>query len=249
MSDERRQRLLDQYEDAALQLLMDEYAEAEGKLLLEEFEAAEKRGEVGEIPEELDQKCKQIIHKSLTTKRNKDRLFAAGRLLSKVAVFLFVLTGLSATLVLSVEAFRIPILNYILNQEDRFSTMIFMSEREPINKSHWKNIDIEDCLPNGFNLDIKKETPDGGYLYSFINETGSTILIQITQAYGMINFDTENTAQISLEINGYEAILIDEAGFRILWLDPERDYVFDVSAIGLSEIEFWKVVYRLTESD
>ena len=33
MNDTRREQLLDQYEDAALELLMDEYAEADGERL------------------------------------------------------------------------------------------------------------------------------------------------------------------------------------------------------------------------
>lgn len=247
MKDERRQRLLDQYEDAALQLLMDEYAEAEGERLLKEFEEAERRGEVEDIPEELDQKCRQIIHRSFAAKRRKDKVTSIGKMLGKVAVIVFLLTGFSTTVVLSVEAFRIPILNYLIKHEVRFSTLLFIGDNEEPKEDPWESIDVEDCVPKEFWLEYKRNNPNGGFSYVFMNEESDCITIEITPSTGMINYDTENTQQKPTKVNGHEAVLVLGDGYRIIWMNAEESYVVDVTAEGLLEDEFWKIVYRLAE--
>lgn len=245
MKDERRQRLLDQYEDAALQLLMDEYAEAEGERLLKEFEEAERRGEVEDIPEELDQKCRQIIHRSFAAKKRKDRATRIGKILGKVAVVVLLLTGFSTTLVLSVEAFRIPILNYLIKHEVRFSSLLFLDEEEELQENPLESIDVEDCVPDEYVLVDKVINGDGGAFYLFKNENKEYISVQITPSLGMINYDAEDAQQIPVEVNDNQAILIVGDVLRIIWFDPENNLVFDITANGLSENDFWKMVYRI----
>lgn len=245
MKDERRQRLLDQYEDAALQLLMDEYAEAEGERLLKEFEEAERRGEVEDIPEELDQKCRQIIHRSFAAKKRKDSATRIGKILGKVAVVVLLLTGFSTTLVLSVEAFRIPILNYLIKHEVRFSSLLFLDEEEELQENPLESIDVEDCVPDEYVLVDKVINGDGGAFYLFKNENKEYISVQITPSLGMINYDAEDAQQIPVEVNDNQAILIVGDVLRIIWFDPENNLVFDITANGLSENDFWKMVYRI----
>ena len=245
MKDERRQRLLDQYEDAALQLLMDEYAEAEGERLLKEFEEAERRGEVEDIPEELDQKCRQIIHRSFAAKKRKDSATRIGKIPGKVAVVVLLLTGFSTTLVLSVEAFRIPILNYLIKHEVRFSSLLFLDEEEELQENPLESIDVEDCVPDEYVLVDKVINGDGGAFYLFKNENKEYISVQITPSLGMINYDAEDAQQIPVEVNDNQAILIVGDVLRIIWFDPENNLVFDITANGLSENDFWKMVYRI----
>lgn len=246
MNDERRQRLLDQYEDAALQLLMDEYAEAEGERLRKEFEEAERRGEVEDIPEELDRKCKQTIHRSFAAKRRKDRAFSFVRMVGKVAVVALLLTGFSTTLVLSVEAFRIPILNYLIKHDIRFSTLLFLGENKELEEDPLDSIDVEDCVSSDYVLQNKTQNPDGTVIYFFENAE-KCITILIKPSVGMINYDAENATQTPTKVNEWEAILITGEEYRVIWLNAEYDLVFDVTTNGVSESEFWKIVYRLAE--
>lgn len=246
MKDERRQRLLDQYEDAALQLLMDEYAEAEGEALWKEFQEAESRGEVEDIPEELDRKCKQIIHRSFAAKRRKDRFASIGKMLGKVAVVVFLLTGFSTTVVLSVEAFRIPILNYLINHDIRFSTLLFLGDDKETEKDPLDSINVEDCVPAGYILQSKTYDSDGSVIYYFKN-VQSDISIFITPSVGMLNYDSESAMQTPTKVNEWEAIQIVGDGYRVIWLNAEYNLVFDVTTNGVSENEFWKIVYRLAE--
>ena len=74
MSTEKKEDLIEQYEDAAFALMMSNYAEQEGNRLLQEFEEAKARGEVPAVPEELDKKCRKLIHKAYQTERVKARI-------------------------------------------------------------------------------------------------------------------------------------------------------------------------------
>lgn len=246
MKDERRQRLLDQYEDAVLQLLMDEYAEAEGEALLKEFEEAERRGEVEDIPEELDQKCRQIIHRSFAAKRRKDRAAGIGKMLGKVAVIVLLLTGFSTTIVLTVEAFRIPILNYLIKHDIRFSTLLFLDDNQDPKEDPLESIDVEDCVSADYILQSKTKNPDGSVIYFFENYEKS-ISILIKPSVGMLNYDAESATQTPIKVNEWEAILITGEGYRVIWLNAEHNLVFDVTTNGVEESEFWKIVYRLAE--
>lgn len=247
MKDERRQRLLDQYEDAALQLLMDEYAEAEGERLLKEFEEAERRGEVEDIPEELDQKCRQIIHRSFAAKRRKDKVTSIGKMLGKVAVIVFLLTGFSTTVVLSVEAFRVPVLNYLIKNNIRFTSLLFSDKEEEVEENPYDEVAIDDFIPSEYRL-IKKNVEQKG-ISSFVYEnTDSKIIsLQITPSDGMLNYDTENANTVPMKINGHEAIYIEKEGNRIIWFDAERSLIFDLYSNGLNKSEFWEIAYGLAE--
>lgn len=246
MKDERRQRLLDQYEDAALQLLMDEYAEVEGEALLKEFEEAERRGEVEDIPEELDQKCRQIIHRSFAAKRRKDRFASVGKMLGKVAIVVFLLTGFSTTVVLSVEAFRIPILNYLIKHEVRFSSLLFIGEEEEPKEDPLESINVEDCVPGDYMLRSKIENSDGSISY-FFESDDKNLSILINPSAGMLNYDAENAIQTPVKVNEWEAIFITGEGYRVIWLNAEYNLAFDVTMNGVSETDFWKIVYRLAK--
>jgi hypothetical protein len=63
MNGKQKEESNEQYEEIVLALLLNEHAEQQGEELLLEFEEACARGEVPEVPFELDQKCRQLIDK------------------------------------------------------------------------------------------------------------------------------------------------------------------------------------------
>ena len=114
MSENKKLELLDQYDDVTFALLMDEYAEEEGARLRKEFEEAQAAGEVSDTSDALDERCLQMIHRDFAKKRGKDNVRKIIRMTSKVAVAVMVFFGVAATTIMSVDAFRIPTINYII---------------------------------------------------------------------------------------------------------------------------------------
>lgn len=246
MNDTRREQLLNQYEDAALELLMDEYAEADGKRLWNEFEEAQKKGNISPIPEDLDNQCKQIILEYTSKARRKAAFDRIVRTLSKVAIFLLVFSSISITLVMSVDAFRIPVLNYLLRHDIRFTSLLIGNQSESdINNNY--EVDIEDLIPSGFYLDSKVVSPNGVLSYGYKNGDEGIISLQIIPSDGMLNFDTEEAIIQELQINDHDAVFIEKDGYRIVWLDPERNIAYDLYSNSISDKDFWKIVYSLAK--
>lgn len=81
----------------------------------------------------------------------------------------------------------------------------------------------------------------------FFENAEKCITILIKPSVGMINYDAENATQTPTKVNEWEAILITGEEYRVIWLNAEYDLVFDVTTNGVSESEFWKIVYRLAE--
>lgn len=244
MNDTRREQLLDQYEDAALELLMDEYAEADGERLWNEFLTAEKNGNVAPIPKDLDLKCKQIIRKSLVKSKRKAILSRAKHVFSKAAIFLLIFSSISITMVLSVDAFRIPVLNYLLRHDIRFTSLLMGNQsKSDINNDY--EVDIEDLMPTEFSLVSKATSPNGVISYGYKDDDDGIISLQIIPSDGMLNFDTEDATVQQLQINSHDAVFIEKNGYRIIWLDEGRQLVYDLYANAVDGKDFWKIAYSL----
>ncbi len=122
MSENKKLELLDQYDDVTFALLMDGYAEEEGARLRREFEEAQAAGEVSETSDALDEKCLQMIHRDFAKKRGKRNVRKFVKMTCKVAVAVMVFLGVVTTTVMSVDAFRIPVLNYIVELQSKYAS-------------------------------------------------------------------------------------------------------------------------------
>lgn len=248
MEDKHRQQLLEEYEEAALKLWMDEYAELEGERLWEEYQEAEKNGEVPEIPEELDKKCKQLIHSSLKKKKRKQAFAQFMRSASRIAACLCIILVCSSAVVLSVEAFRIPVINFFLRLENRYTSLSFS---DPIVDAESLADELKQlsgvAIPSGYKL-FKQDVNESGSIFLFyLNENNENISILVNPADGAFNYDTENATQTEMELCGHEAFFVEKEGFRVIWLNAEEDMIYELFADGLDINSFWKLAFLLAE--
>ena len=93
MNEQKKQKLLEQYDDAAFALLMDEYAETEGARLMAEFEGAQAAGQVPEMPQALDEQCRRMIRRDRAKKRGKQAVRSFRKVAVKAAVAVLVFIG------------------------------------------------------------------------------------------------------------------------------------------------------------
>ena len=117
MQDNRLKILEDEFGDAALNLLLDEYSAYHGAQLVEEYQTQEKGNW---FPEELDKACRKRIQQKI----HRQRLQKTASHCAKAAVIMIVCLCLSITMILSVEALRIPVLNFCLVRFPRFSQVL-----------------------------------------------------------------------------------------------------------------------------
>ncbi len=245
MTDNQNQRRQEEWDDAALGLLMNEYAEVEGEALWREFQAAEAAGKEAEARKREDRKLRRG-----SRDQNRRILFlnGFGKCFKRVAVIFLVLLCLLSPAIMSVEAFKIPVLNYIVALEKKFSGFNFgkneylTQEQEEVVKL----IQSEPC-PEGYQF-AGQEFDSYGRIWLYFECEGKVgIKVSIYPSEGQINVDTEDIEQIPMKIHEYEAVYLQKEGHRLMWLDAERELIFNLRALELTEDDFWRYAYTLIE--
>lgn len=247
MSDQRKQQLVEQYEDLALSMLMEDYAQAEGERLLREFEEAERNGGLPEMPEELDRKCRNLIETSFAKQARGQRLKKIVRMASKAAVYAAVFLGLSTITILSVDALRMPVLNFLMDQSGRYSTVVYQNdpvteipEGDPVLAR------FESNLPKEYQIVDKSTRNSHGAVYCE-NTVQDLLCLLSTKSNGGLNIDAEITEYTDLNFSGYEAVFWEKDGYSLMWLDENTEIVYTLFANGLEENIFWEFAYMLVE--
>lgn len=242
MSENKKLELLDQYDDVTFALLMDEYAEEEGARLCKEFEEAQAAGEVTDTSDALDEKCLQMIHRDYAKKRGKDNVRKIIRMTSKVAVAVMVFLGLMTTMVMSVDALRIPVLDFIVEHFSEYSSITFESNDEP-SAPHVVDL-FEKALPDGYTM-VSNTFTEKLTLVAYQNENGDIAQLNVTPAGGEVRLDTEGASYSEIALYDYKAILLEENGYQVFWHDDKAGVVYTVQATALTKEQIIDICYTL----
>ena len=244
MRDEQQQ-LVDQYEDLIISFLLDEYAEADGARLLQEYEKLDKDKELPIIPEALDEKCKKLINQSFAQQKRKLHMKRIGTFISKVAIVVLILLGLSTVTVLSVDAFRVPVLNFLMDQSGRYSTVVFENNANPDGIGEDSVVTrFEVNLPEGYRI-IKHDITGMSDMITCSNEHGHMLYLEITKTDSGLTVDTEDQGFQKTDFHGYEAVFQDKNGYCLMWLDDNSQTVYTLYSSDLQIDLFWEFASTL----
>lgn len=245
MSENKKLELLDQYDDVTFALLMDEYAEEEGARLRKEFEEAQAAGEVSETSDTLDEKCLQMIHRDFAKKRGKENVRKIIRMTSKVAVAVMVFLGVVTTTIFSVDAFRIPALNFILEHFGEYSSLTFTDTAQP--QKHGAVELFHKLLPDDY-IEVSSTITENVTMIVYQNSVGKMAQLYITPAGGDVRIDTEDARYSEIDISEYKAILLEEDGYQVMWTVPEKGLLFTVQSDGLTKEAILDICYQIVEN-
>ena len=246
MNEQKKQKLLEQYDDAAFALLMDEYAETEGARLMAEFEAAQAAGQVPEIPLELDEQCRRMIRRDRAKKWGIRAAHSFRKVAVKAAVAVLVFIGLMTTVVMSVDALRVPVLNFILEHYEKYSTITFTDATQDATQSQTHNAAdlFASLLPDDYTL-VSSTITENVTMVVYQNSVGNLAQLYVTPTGGEIQIDTEDTIYSEIVIAEYKAILLEEEGYQVMWEVPDDKQLFTVQADGLSKDAVLGICYQL----
>lgn len=250
MENTRTNELTDKYEDALMAVLMNDYAELNGARLLEEYERAEHSGTVSRLPEELDKKCRDIIHRSYVKQRFHTRTKSFVNGFKRIAVIALSVLGLCSVLVASVEAFRTPIVNFFIDQYEKYSTIDFDKdsststtddteptiESQPVDRSEDPLVGI---VSDGYDLVQFANKGKRGFTCLYKNEHGEVISFMATPTEGLLNVDTEDAIVTDVELLSHKGKLIEKDGFKIVWFDANVSICYQLRSSGLEAGDFW----------
>lgn len=238
MSENKKMELLDQYDDVTFALLMDEYAEEEGARLRKEFEEAQAAGEVTDTPDALDEKCLQLIHRDFAKKRGKANVRKIIRMTSKVAVAVMVFLCAATATIFSVDALRIPVLNYLISHYSNSSIIDF----DGPDQTQAAVTDFpEHLIPTGFN-EVYSELVDGLPSCMYMNDAGDLIMFYMAPTEGKHAFDSEDAVVEEIVFLDYAAIYVcEDRKQQLLWFDDVNLITYSCITEGLSKDVFFSV--------
>ena len=250
--DNHRNHVETNFTDAALALLLERSAESDGERLWEEYCASDCR-----MPPVLDNQCRQKICKTIRKNRVHSNtvhlLKRTGQLAASLAIILF----LTVSLITSVEAFRIPVLNFILNHSPRATAILFQnsssSSQTPLEELHGI---VKLFVPEGYTLEVEHiyrdeytDPPTVTSLFmAFQNTSDDLLTIHISPAEGARSVDTENAVVTQLMLEGQKAILIEKfPEFQMLWINETQKLVYHITASSMNRTDFMNYVTLLAK--
>ena len=250
--DNRRISLEDHFSDAALALLMDSNAEAEGELLWEQYGGCRP-----EFPKELDENCQNRIQKTIAKKSKHAILARAGKRVLQVAASFVLVLFLTVSLITSVEALRVPLLNFLLKHSPRATTILF--QQSPTQSQ----TQLEELLcilktnaPTNYVLEVEQIHRDKytdppvitSVFLAFQNADDHLLTVHVAPAEGTWNIDTEDAIMTPMTLEDQKAILIEkEPEIRVLWINDAQGLFYDIYAGSMEKTEFLDYVTILAE--
>lgn len=223
------EKLYDRYADAVTALVMDQYVTAMAESL-----AAEERAPV-EISAELDGRCRKLIKKGYAKQLRRSIGKKLLRGTSVAAVVFLVLCGVFAVLFSTVEAIRVPIVNFFIE----------IQEEEPENSSSpeadaaasGRNY-LEGLTPADYKLAEFSDQDDMLHIL-YRNPAGETICFELYPSADASEPDDSGTEAEALTIGGCDAALIAKDGVqRIVWSRDGEESIcrLETSAISREDL-------------
>lgn len=246
MNDQRRERLEDAWDETALELLMDDYAEIAGSELYDEYCSDLETGNVEDLPAELDESCQEMIHASFTaeSKAKNNPLNTALSHVYKAAMVVLAIFGATTVLVVSVDALRVPVLNFFLTQEERY-TILSSAESNDLTGSEKIN-DIRGYIPKDYKIVYETYYGHGYYNLRYQNEAGQIISIRTGEGDVQLYADTENATFEKIELNGQSALFIQKDGLRLIMQKKDAQFILDFFAESMEESDFFRIAILLS---
>ena len=250
MADNKTENLREQYEDSLFALLMEEYAEKNGEKLLEEFNHSES----AEMPADLDNVCRKMIRQHFSRQKNTIRISKTLRFIAKSVATIVVTFGLASTLFFSVDAIRVPVLNFLLENRIGYLLITKNPESSSITVNPQDN-SLQDptsyiCLiPQGYELHKYTLKPNGTIFVYYTNEAGDVVSLQTVSDEGVFMNDTEDAVTEPITISGYEGTLIQKEGFDLVWHVPEAGLIYKLYASNLTRDEVLQIALAIAYQD
>ena len=220
-------------EEAMVAAFMDRYAQA----LTEEIDKKIEECAGDAFPEELDNRCRALIEQANRKAKNKKRIKSALRVLRSAAVVAVVLVGLFSVLFVSVEAFRIPLMNFFIEKTDRYWEVSGSRNRIEIPDVFNPEDPLDSVIPDNFILNTISGEWSEGFLSANYNDQGvASICFIAFPADGEVLIDTQGANSKLCKVLDYDAVKSVEDNFvRITWLDADRSLMLTICTINVAE--------------
>lgn len=226
-----QKKLYEEYEDSLFRLIMHNAAEKEGKLLLEE-KAALRDDSSSHPSAEARNKFAQKL-KSYREKNNaeKKRHIFHG-FINKAAVFFLVLIVAFSTAMVTAQAFRVKVMNFLIDIQPKYTSFQIKdkssgssSEKLTVN---WINTYLPTYIPAGYEVDSLTYTePLKEITYRSQKNKNSLIDFSENDSSNNVEVDTENATTLkTVFVNGHKGTLVEKnSQTTVVWTMDRHIFV------------------------
>ena len=216
----RREKLLEQYEDAYFALLMYEVAEQEGARL-ERINKELQDDPKAAVPEQIDRKCNKAIDRHFARQRRGGYWRTAKHMFTHVAVVVTVMVMMFTTAFALSPDFRASALNLLITFEEQYTQLTMNGNATGGNTSQTENSAPYDFtatyfehlevgwIPEGFTC--TRNDYDSSALFE--DSAGQFFSINRADGHGTLNVDTEDAdSVVNITVNGINGIQVLKDG-------------------------------------
>lgn len=232
------QDVYERYVDASVALFMECYCAT----LSEDIHRQVDQVQADDLafPAALDDRCRSAIKKEYAVRKRKQSLKSIAKGLRYAASFAVVLLALASVLFISVEAIRVPIINYYIAQSDQYVEFTSRQQEAPDGLA---NINAEDplagLLPEGYELTKLENNLPKSTQAIYKDSDNNSILFSMYPSNTIVRVDSENTQIVKeIQICGYNGLLVVKDGrTTVAWGYESDSKTISIIASSLTEIE------------
>ena len=220
-------KITEEYEDRLFELVMQDVAEKEGKMILEEYESYKNDPEYMPSNESIA-KFTKLLDQELKKSRKGKKKRRNSRIMSRIAVAALAILVVFFSAVLSVRAFRVQVLNFLINVESKYTSVQLGDNGNDGNQGlavNWTNAYVPTYIPDGFEItNVSNTDAVKTIIYTNKKDNSLTIIYSEYTSGGTVAIDTEGTSTVQkIKINGNDGTFsIKNDTVTISWIMDGR---------------------------
>lgn len=221
--------LYDAYEDGMFRLVMNDVAIKEGKILYDENEML-KCLPASMPSQENIKRFSQLLDSHLEKAKRKHNALRFSKIINRAAVAALVIIVIFSAAMISVQAFRIKVLNFLISIEPKY-TSYQLSGNDENDKSKaglavsWTNAYVPTYVPGDYEV-TSISSSDSLKKIIFTNKKDQALFIIYCEysSSSSIAVDTENASLVKkIKINGGDGILsVKDTTVTVAWKIDEH---------------------------
>ena len=225
-----RDDVYEQYVDASVALFMKYYCDTLYEDVTDKNACTEDDTDAA-FPAELDARCRTLIKKAVKRQRLRKKARYTGKVLRHICSFVVICMALASFLFVTVEAVRVPIINYYIEHSENNVLEIGSDDtyaEHPLNNE----FDISDPLSGLIPDDYVLVTHEGDALYNFTtiyeNPNNGRIFISGRPLTNVRDIDLQDAENVQrFQIYNCNAIMAEENNTtRLVWIHEEISTTF-----------------------
>ena len=223
----------EQLEEATVAVFMEQYAKALDAGIDKKLEECADE----EFPPELEKRCRALIEKEYAKSKSEKRRKGVVCFLQRAAIVVVALLSLSSVLFMTVEAFRLPVMNFFVEKTDRYWQMTANPEESAIPVEYDLENPLDGIISDIFELaSLSGSVETGNLIAKYSDGDKAEIKLFVEDSLGSLQVDGENAMVTDTKVAGHDAHLYVEGNIvRLAWLDENISRTFGINAVNVTE--------------